>query len=62
MQYLRVYSLIPEFLDAATEALVIQFISSKCMPILFYGLEACSLNKSVRSLDFVLNRFCMKLF
>ena len=28
-----------------------------------YGLKACSLNKSdIRSLDFVVNRFFMKLF
>jgi len=28
------------------------------MPILLYGVEACSLNKSdIRSLDYILNRF-----
>jgi len=33
------------------------------MPILLYGLYACALYKSdIRSLDFVLNRFFMKLF
>jgi len=33
------------------------------MPILMYGLEACRLNKSdIRSLDFVVNRFFMKMF
>ena len=32
------------------------------MPILLYGLEACALNKSdISSLDFVLNRFFIKL-
>ena len=33
------------------------------MPILMYGLEACPLKKSdIRSLDFVVDRFSMKLF
>jgi len=33
------------------------------MPILMYWLEACRLNKSdVSSLDFVVNRFFMKMF
>jgi len=36
---------------------------SKCIPVLLYGLEACPLNKSqLASLDFVINRFFMKLF
>jgi len=31
--------------------------------VLFYGLEACAINKSqMASLDFVVNRFLMKLF
>jgi len=48
--------------EEVVNVFVIQLMSSKCMPILVYGLEACILNKSdIRSLDFVLNRFCMKL-
>ena len=36
---------------------------SKCLPALIYGLEACPLRKSdISSLDFVVNRFFMKLF
>jgi len=36
---------------------------SKCVPVLVYGLEACAFNKSqMASLDFVVNRFFMKLF
>jgi len=36
---------------------------SKCVFVLLYGLEACPLNASdIRSLDFVINRFFMKLF
>jgi len=41
----------------------LHIIYSKCIPILLYGLEACPLTKSdLLSLDFVLNRFMMKLF
>ena len=42
---------------------LIKLIKSKCIPVLLYGLEACPLNKSdLHSLDFVINRFFMKLF
>ena len=38
-------------------------IISKCIPILLYGLEACPLVKSdLAALDFVINRFFVKLF
>ena len=34
-----------------------------CLPALLYGLEACPLRRSdITSLDFVVNRFYMKLF
>jgi len=47
----------------ASEEVTIQLFSSKCVPILLYGLEACVLNKhQIASLDFVINRFFMKLF
>jgi len=47
----------------ASEELTLQLIKSKCIPVLLYGLEVCPLNKSdLRSLDFVINRFFMKLF
>ena len=46
-----------------SEETTLQLIQSKCIPVLFYGLEACPTNKSdLRSLDFVLDRFFMKLF
>jgi len=33
------------------------------MPILLYGLEACTVNKSqLSSLEFIINRFLMKLY
>ena len=47
----------------ASEDVVLQLINNKCMPSLLYGLEACPLAKSeLSSLDFVVNRFFMKLF
>ena len=46
----------------ASEEVIIQLIKSKCIPALLYGLEACPLTKSdTGSLDFVINRFFMKL-
>jgi len=37
--------------------------NSKCVPVLLYGLEACSLSKSdLSSIDFAYNMFFMKLF
>ena len=47
----------------ASEEVTIQLFISKCLPVLIYGLEACSLIKSdLCSIDFVFNRFFMKLF
>ena len=43
---------------AANEEVVVQLLISKCISILMYGLEACSLIKSqLLSLDFAVNRF-----
>ena len=47
----------------ASEEVTLQLIKVKCSPVLLYGLEACPLTKSdLQSLDFVINRFFMKLF
>jgi hypothetical protein len=47
----------------ASEEVVLQLVSSKCIPILLYGLEACSLNQTDQaSLDFTVSRVLMKLF
>ena len=47
----------------ASEEVTLQLVKSKCIPVLLYGLEACPLIKSqLASLDFVINRFFMKLF
>ena len=47
----------------AKEDVVLHLLSSKCLPSLLNFLEACPLVKSdLSSLDFVINRFFMKLF
>ena len=47
----------------APKDVILELICSKCLPALLYGLEACPLRKSDNSsLDFVVNRFFMKLF
>jgi len=46
-----------------SEEVILEVIKSKCLPILLYDLEDCCLNKTnLRSLDFSVNRFFMKLF
>jgi len=46
-----------------SEEVVLKLIKSKCIPTLLYGVEACALTKSeLSSLDFVVNKFSMKLF
>ena len=45
------------------EDVILELIRSKCLHALLYGLEACPLRKSdISSLDFVANRFFVKLF
>ena len=37
----------------ASEVVFLHLVNSKCMPILLYSLEVCSVNKAdIRSLDF----------
>jgi len=46
----------------ASEEVMSELIKTKCLPILLYGLEVCPLTKTnLRSLDFPINRFFMKL-
>jgi len=46
-----------------SEEVLLQLIDSKCLPMLIYGMEVCPLGKSdLRALDFVVDRFFMKLF
>jgi len=54
----------------ASEEVILELIKTKCLPILLYGhhtarygLEVCPLSKTnLRSLDFPINRFFIKLF
>ena len=47
----------------SSEEVVLQLVKSKCLPILLYCLEVCPLTKTdLKSLDFVINGFFMKLF
>jgi hypothetical protein len=47
----------------ASEEVVIEIVNRKCLPVLLYGLEACPLSVAdMKSLDFVVTRFLMKLF
>ena len=48
---------------AASEEVTLELVKLKCLPILLYGLECYSLNKSeLKSLDFPVMRFLMKMF
>jgi len=47
----------------ASEEVSLHLITTKCVPCLLYSLEACPLTQSdIKSLDFVINRFFMKMF
>ena len=47
----------------ASEDVILELIRTKCLPVLLYGLEACPLRVSdCNSIDFVVNRFFIKLF
>jgi hypothetical protein len=38
-------------------------VTNKCIPVLLFGLEACTLTKSdLNAFDFTVKRFLMKLF
>jgi len=51
--YSAVNGILDKVLNFASEDVILQLIVSKCMPILLYGLDACSVNKTdLRSLDF----------
>ena len=49
----------------ASEQVLFALIKSKCLPILLYGVEACSTNSADRpkqSLQFTMNRVLFKIF
>ena len=46
-----------------SEEVILRLIKTKCLPVLLYALEVCLVKVSdMKSLDFVINRFFMKLF
>ena len=61
--YRAVNGIFSRILNFASEEVILELITRKCMPILLYSLESCQLsNNDLHSLDFTYNRMCMKLF
>ena len=47
----------------ASEDVITELLNAQCLPALYYGLEACPVNKSqMRSLEYVLNNSFRKIF
>jgi len=47
----------------ASNEVIVQLVKSKCFPVLFYGLEACSLHKyQYKSINYVINSTFRKVF
>jgi len=47
----------------ASEHVTVELLKTKCIPILLYGLEACSLTKTqIRSLDYAVSSCYRKIF
>jgi hypothetical protein len=47
----------------ASEEVLFQLIKSKCLPILYYGIDACPANSTTKqSLEFTMNRIMFKIF
>ena len=61
--YSAVNGICSKLLNFASEEVLLELITRKCMPVLLCGLESCQLsNGDLYSLDFTYNRMCMKLF
>ena len=55
--YRAVNGIFSKILNFASEEVILELITRKCMPILLYGLESCQLsNGDLHSLDFTHNR------
>ena len=47
----------------ASEEVIVQLLKSKCLPVLYYGMDVCPLNRDqVRSLEFAVNSCFGKIF
>jgi len=45
----------------ASDEVVLHLVTTKCIPVVLYGLEVCPLTKAkLRSLDFAVTRFLMR--
>ena len=61
--YRSVNALFSRLKGSASEECYIKLIYSKCVPVLLYGLEVCSLKQSqIKHLDFLTKRTIMKIF
>ena len=48
---------------SASEEVIIQLFKTKCLPVLYYGLEVCPINRDqVRSLDYTQSRAVLEKF
>jgi len=48
---------------SASEEVIIQLLKTKCLPVLYYGLEVCPINRDqVRSLDYAVQICFRKIF
>ena len=58
-----VNSILSKGLGVLSEEVLLHIIKVKCLPVLLYGTKACvPTNRSLRSFDFYLVRFIMKIF
>jgi len=49
--------------NAASESVVIELLKTKCLPTLYYGLEACPISeKQYKSLNYVLHSSFRKFY
>ena len=49
--------------NVASELVIIELLKTKCLPIQYYGVTACPVNKAqLQSLDFVLHSSFRKIF
>ena len=61
--YRSVNAILSKLSNCASEECSVRLVTSKCVPILIYGLETCELsNAQRRTLDFITRRTFMRIF
>jgi len=56
-------SMLGKVANASSEIVVIELLKTKCLPILYYGLEVCPINRTQQnSLNYVLHTSFRKIF